>query len=366
MRLSLLCSTLLLSGCKLQVDTEALTTPTLFVTTSTLAPTLTPRPSDTVPPPPPASLPTVPPVDGITSTQVNVRAEPSTASTVLGIIPQDMKVEIIGRDPGGNWWQILYPQGADPKGKGWVTAEFITTVSKPEVPTIGGSGTDSNSGTLGVIQQKINIRSGPGTEFDSIGTLNPGDAVKLTGKDANGAWLQIEFPAGAGPEGKGWISAGFVQVNGVEDLPILTDAGLVVGTGTPTTIPLTPIPTIVPAWEDNDSPADPIMNVTFDPTGTQVSIYNGDVSAPEGDAQDWVQFTPYSQTILMDVSCKGSDLDIEILQNGPAAQPMEVIDCGSKLIVHVEPNQPIKIRFTAHSDGSLNYISYTLHLKTIP
>ena len=238
--------------------------------------------------------------------------------------------------------------------------------SRPEVPTIGGSGTDSNSGTLGVIQQKINIRSGPGTEFDSIGTLNPGDAVKLTGKDANGAWLQIEFPAGAGPEGKGWISAGFVQVNEVEDLPILTDAGLVVGTGTPTTIPLTPIPTIVPAWEDNDSPADPIMNVTFDPTGTQVSIYNGDVSAPEGDAQDWVQFTPYSQTILMDVSCKGSDLDIEILQNGPAVQPMEVIDCGSKLIVHVEPNQPIKIRFTAHSDGSLNYISYTLHLKTIP
>jgi uncharacterized protein YraI len=364
MGLSLLCITSLLSGCSFQADAEALTTPTLSVTTSKLAPTLTPRPSDSLLQPVPSSQPTVHPVDGITSTQVNVRAEPSTASTVLGVIPQDMRVEIIGRDPGGNWWQILYPQGAYPEGKGWVTAEFITTVSKPEVPTIGGSEADSNSGTLAVIQEKINIRSGPGTEFDSIGTLDPGDAVTLIGKDADGTWLQIEFTVG--PEGKGWISAAFVQVNGVEKLPILTDVGLVVGTGTPTAIPLTPIPTIVPAWEDNDSSANPIMNVTFDPTRTQVSIYNGDVSAPEGDAQDWVQFTPYSQTILLDVSCKGSDLDIEILQNGPAVQPMEVIDCGSKLIVHVEPNQPIKIRFTAHSDGSLSYTSYTLHLKTIP
>jgi len=362
--LTLLCITLLLAGCSFQTNREVLTTPTLPVITSTLHPTLTPRPSETPLPSTPVSQPTVTPVDGITSTQINVRAEPSTASNVLGIIPPNTKVEIVGKDPGENWWQILYPQSAN--GSGWVTAQYITTVTKPEVPTIGGDGTDPNNGMVAVIQQKINIRSGPGTGFNSIGTLNPQDAVNLTGKDANGTWLQIEFPAGAGPEGRGWITAAFVQANGVENLPIVTEAGVVVGTGTPTNIPETPIPTIVPAWEDNDSPANPIMNVTFDPTGTQVSIYNGDVSAPEGDEQDWVQFTPYSQTVLLEISCKGSDLDIEILQDGPAVQQMEAIYCGSKLIVHVEPNQPIKIRFTAHSDGSLNYTSYTLHLKTIP
>jgi uncharacterized protein YraI len=273
-----------------------------------------------------------------------------------------MRVEIVGKDPGENWWQILYPQGAD--GKGWVTAQYITTVSKPQVPVIGSVGADPNNGMDAIIQQKINIRSGPGTGFNSIGTLNPQDAVNLTGKDANGAWLQIEF--GSGREGKGWINAAFVQADGVEDLPIVTDAGVIVGTGTPTSIPLPPTPTIVPAWEDNDSPTNPIMNVTFEPTGTHISIYNGDVSTPEGDAQDWVQFNPYSQAVLLEVSCKGSDLDIEALQNGLAIQQMEAIHCGSKLVVHAEPNLPVQIRFSAQAHGSLNYTSYTLQLKTIP
>jgi len=52
--------------------------------------------------------PTTAPVEGMTSTQINVRAEPSTSSNVLGIIPANTKVEITGKDPGENWWQIHY------------------------------------------------------------------------------------------------------------------------------------------------------------------------------------------------------------------------------------------------------------------
>jgi len=291
-----------------------------------------------------------------------VRAEPSTASNVLGIIPPDMRVEIVGKDPGGNWWQILYPQGAD--GRGWVTAQYITTVTQPQVPIVGGDGTDSNNGNLALIQQKINIRSGPGTGFNSIGTLNPQDAVNLTGKDANGTWLQIEFASG--PEGKGWINAAFVQANRVENLPIVTEAGVIIGTGTPTNIPLPPTPTLVPAWMDSDTAKNPVAQVTFDPSGTRTLIYNGDVSTPEGDSQDWVGFTSYSTFVIASLECIGSNLKVNILENNvPTSQ---TIACGQQMktiAVNREARYLIHLQ-AIQSSENLQYTNYTLTIKTSP
>src|SRR5215216_5179340 len=104
------------------------------VMTSTLPGTIMPVSSET--PLSPSPQPTVPPVEGVTSTQINVRAEPSTAGTVLGIIPANTRIEITGKDPGGNWWQIIYPHPQGVDGKGWVTAQYITTAATPDVPTI--------------------------------------------------------------------------------------------------------------------------------------------------------------------------------------------------------------------------------------
>jgi uncharacterized protein YraI len=341
------------------------TTSTLGVITSTVNLTSTPHPSETSLPSVPTRQMTLTPVDGITSTQVNVRAEPSTASNVLGIIPPDMRVEIVGKDPGENWWQILYPQGTD--GKGWVTAQYITTVTKPEVPTIRGKGADPNSGNVAVIQQKINIRSGPGTDFNSIGTFNPQDAVNLTGKDANGTWLQIEFPAGAGPEGKGWVNAAFVQANGVENLPIVTDAGVIVGTGTPTTIPPSPTPTLVPAWMDSDAAENPIAQVTFDPSGTRTLIYNGDVSTPKGDTQDWIGFTSSNTFVIAGLECIGSNsVKVDILENNVATG--QTIECGQQMkAVAVNRGASYLVHLQAvQSSEDLQYTNYTLTIKTSP
>ncbi len=267
-------------------------------------------------------------MDGITSTQVNVRAEPSTASTVLGIIPADMRVEITGKDPGGNWWQINYPHPQAVDGKGWVTAQYITMPTTADVPIIGGAEADPTSGNVAIVQQQLNVRSGPGTDFNSLGTLNPQDVVNLTGKDPNGAWLQIDFAAG--PEGKGWVNAAFVQAQGAENLPIIAESGVVVGTGTPTAIPSTPTPTLVPAWEDHDSASSPVASVIFEPTGTQTFIYNGDLSAPQGDLEDWIAFRPYSPFVFASLECIGSDtVEIQLLENNlPVNTYMK---CGTQM-----------------------------------
>lgn len=299
-------------------------------------------------------------MEGTTSTPLNVRSEPSTAGEVLGIIPANTQVGIVGKDPAGNWWQILYETGVD--GKGWVTAQYVTAAEGSTVPVVSGAGTGPEGGNVAIVQQQINVRSGPGTDFSSLGTLNPQDVVSLTGKDAESAWLQIAFEAG--PDGKGWVSAGFVQAQGVENLPIVTDAGQVVGTGTPTEVPPTPTPTLLPARVDNDSAENPIVSVTFAPSGTQTLIYNGDVSAPAGDREDWIQFVPFSEQVLLELSCTGAGLSIAIIQ--PAGAPPAGIQCAGRQILVVEPDLPIQLHIRATGQGSQAYTSYTIKVTSIP
>src|SRR5215211_3952187 len=112
---------LLYTGCSSKLREETIFTSTPVIVTSTLPATASPPavPTETATPLP--AQPASAPVEGITSTQINVRAAPSTASNVLGIIPANTKVEITGKDASEAWWQINSAQAVD--GKGWVTAQ---------------------------------------------------------------------------------------------------------------------------------------------------------------------------------------------------------------------------------------------------
>jgi len=316
-----------------------------------------PRPSETPLPPPPQ--PTIAPVEGIASTQINVRAQPSTASDVLGIIAANTKVEIVGKDPGGNWWQINYPQGVE--GKGWVTAQYVTTAGKPEVPVIGGDTSNPASGNSAVVIQQLNVRSGPGTSFNSLGILNANDVVSLTGKNSNGSWLQITFAEG--PDGKGWVNAGFVKADNVDGLPIVSDVGEVIGTGTPVDTPLPPTPTIVPASMDNDSADSPIKTVILEDAGTHTVLYNGDVSAPDGDAEDWIAVTSNNDTVFIGIQCVGSaSIHTEIVGTEVSFVCNEAIKA-----VPVKSNMSFLIHIKATSSaGQLQYTKYMLTIKASP
>jgi uncharacterized protein YraI len=344
-RFSLLVFALFVAGCSVSVNVIEPGTPTALVITSTLPPSPTVEPSKTPLPPPPTG--TVVPAAGRTSTQVNVRAEPSTAGAVLGIIAENTNVEIIGKDPGENWWLINYPQAAE--GKGWVTAEFIATTEEPNVPVIG-------EGVSAVIQQQLNVRSGPGTGFNSLGTLNANDVVTLTGKDSAGAWLQIEFASG--PDGKGWVNAAFVQATGVENLPIVAEGNVVVGTGTPTNAPTPSTPIALPAPADGDSPSSPAVNVTLSATGTKSFQYSSDVSSPVGDAEDWIQFTPSAGAVLIQLDCEGSGSYVaEVLLEGTRIQTLV---CGKIILVNTLPNAAHAIRFLSSPMGDLQYTRFTV------
>lgn len=347
---------LLISGCGRNPSAS-----TTFIITSTLPPTI-PAPASETPVPP--TLPsTATPVEGTTSTQLNVRGEPSTAGVPLGIIGAFNKIQVIGKDPNGNWYQILYAPASD--GKGWVTAQYVQVKDKGAIPIVGGAA-GLGSGPSAVVMQQINVRSEPSTDSDVLGTLNPNDVVSLTGKDTNSVWLQIQY-AGA-PDGKGWIAAAYVQASGVPELPILAPSREVVGTGTPAIAPPTVIPTLVAATQDGDSAQSPAVNVTFSPSGTRSLIYSSDVSAPQGDAEDWIQFTPYGPAVTIALTCTGNGtLKVELSQNGAASPNWEGLACGEKRQWSLSSGQPYLLRLYAISGSDvLQYVHYTLNVETVP
>lgn len=343
-----------LAGCSLSVQTDFPTATPLPIITATLPPFLTPRPSGT--PPPPLPTPTIAPAPGTTSTQVNVRTEPSTAGEVLGILAANVTVQIVGQDPGGNWWQILYEAGAE--GRGWVTAQYVQTASRPEVPVIGGGGTGPGSGISAVVIQQLNVRSGPGTNFNSLGILNADDVVSLTGRNRDGTWLQIEFVGG--PEGRGWVSTGFIRTEDAQGLPIISEAGEVVGTGTPVDTPPPPTPTVVPAPLDSDSTDHPIRTILFERAGTQTLIYNGDVSTPQGDTEDWIAFIPYDNVVFVGIQCTGNgSLRVEVPGSSAGlacneAEKAIPVEAGAVNLLHVE---------AVPNSGPLQYVNYVLTIK---
>jgi|FLYN01.1.fsa_nt_gi uncharacterized protein YraI len=66
-------------------------------------------------------------------------------------------------------------------------------------------------------QFRVNVRSGPGTEYTILGKLTPADSLDITGQNASGDWLRVNFN---GQEG--WVFASVVEANGaVENAPVV-------------------------------------------------------------------------------------------------------------------------------------------------
>jgi uncharacterized protein YgiM (DUF1202 family) len=338
--------------------------------TPTLAPSLTPRPTSTAAPP--TIMPTVAPVAGTTTNIVNVRTEPDQGAEVLGQLPINTDVQIIGMDFTKSWYQILYPDGPD--GLGWVAGQLILTTTTPEVPVIGvGAAGTPPAGTQATTSQTINVRAGPGTDFNTLGTLDSGETITLTGKNDSATWLQIYFPGG--PDDRAWVSAGFVTVDDTSSLPVLNNEGTPVaggGTQTSPTSGPTPTPTPGPAASDGDSPQAPALSVNFSPDSSRLFAYTSDLSYPQGDSEDWIQFTPYSpqsgQTapMLASLTCIGNGtVTIELWQDGAPLDNWGTLACGSSegpLNLSGESTYLLHIG-AAEGSGGLQYVQYTLTVQ---
>lgn len=91
----------------------------------------------------------------------------------------------------------------------------------------------------GYVNSNINVRSGPGANFDSLGLIAPTTTVWVIGKDSSGTWYLIQYEQA--PQQVGWVTSQYVAVTGnLARLPILDIPPYVAATATSA---VTPIPT---------------------------------------------------------------------------------------------------------------------------
>jgi len=367
-------------------------TPPVFAT-ATLVPTFTPRPSATSAVP--TLAPTIQPLVGSLTQQVNVRVGPDKKMTSLGLLNYGARVQVIGRDSSASWLQIIYPENSN--NTGWVTVEFVkfdtevglipVVVYLPATPGSGstpGAPAESPSASgptftatpavkTASVTKQINVRKGPGQTFETLGLIDAGTVVILTGRSQNEVWVQIQFKDGV--DGKGWVASAYLSGADLRGLPTFDNAGSLISAGTPVLPPgqiqLTPT-AFSPAAVDGDSEQSPATRLKFAPDASGAFSFSSDLSSPNGDGTDWVAFTPFeptnqSTTLYLKLECSGNGGITAILEkDGRPVPEVKALLCGNyDFTIQVLGGQEYMLVLTADgSGGELRYTRYTLNVKS--
>lgn len=88
-----------------------------------------------------------------------------------------------------------------------------------ETPTVVPTST-SSSVLASPIDQPVNCRFGPGTQYGIAGALNPGRQAEMIGKNEDSSWWYVKNPSD--PSTLCWLSAGVTStVGNVDSLPVV-------------------------------------------------------------------------------------------------------------------------------------------------
>lgn len=114
-------------------------------------------------------------VGTVNTDALRLRDEASTSATVLGTSSKGDTVVVL-EDAGNGWYKVDYKSV-----EGYMSGEYLNVSAKADV-TIG----------YGLVQSQgspLNVRSGPGTSYGKVTSLNNGAVVNIVGID-NG-WYKI-------------------------------------------------------------------------------------------------------------------------------------------------------------------------------
>ena len=145
----------------------------------------------------------------------------------LAIISCNLPASTGNATPGvGN--QDQTPTGSVPIGQ--IENTTVPTGTSTTAPLILDTAVPSATpcNPMVVANSAVNVRSGPGTVYDIVGSLNQAGSANVAGKSADGTWWYIEYAGVAG--GRAWVSGSVVTASCIP-------ASLLVVAAPPTPLP---------------------------------------------------------------------------------------------------------------------------------
>ena len=159
---------------------------------------------------------------------------PGDGAEVLAMIPERQPAMVLGRNSSGEWLLVRLASGIE----GWVNAResgaAVIVSNLPVMDDVSGdvsvaqgpaptavpaeeaapeSGSSPVVGTATVNAGALNLRSGPGLEYEKIGVAFNGQQISLLEQLGSNIWVQVRLADGK----QGWMNSNYlVQTNWVK------------------------------------------------------------------------------------------------------------------------------------------------------
>ncbi len=193
----------------------------------------------------------------VNASSATVHANADAQASIVDVVSLNQVVTLIGRNADASWVFVRTPNNI----VGWMRPQVLTytinlfdltAVSTTPVPTatpLPGTATATPTpASLGNISGVVNtgalnIRSGPGVQYNVIAAVYFGDVVILLGRNADSTWLFIQTAANV----RGWVNARYITPNAsISLLPVVDSSVSTPVPGVPTSTPVGPTMTPTP------------------------------------------------------------------------------------------------------------------------
>ena len=162
---------------------------------------------------PSSTLPTTVKVSGAT---VNLRTGPGTTFAVVRGLTLGEPVILLGRVSDNTWLYVKTSDGQE----GWTKATTVNlagvNLNNHPIQTASPSPEPLIKANNGY----VSLRTGPGTYYEIVRRLTPGEPLKLLGRISDNTWFYVTTSDGM----EGWAAAGTVNLAGINlnDHPVQT------------------------------------------------------------------------------------------------------------------------------------------------